>query len=197
VRLTKTVLDRARYQGTGNSRHVLWDGALPGFGLRIFPSGRKSFVVFYRTGSRQRLMTIGRYGLYTLQQARLKARKILTRVADGEDPLAERRKDRRAITLNQLWQRYLEEWARPRKKLRSIRDELGVWGRYLARGFGPRLLSQVTRQDVARLGCLKERHVRLEREAFIGLRSIRQWAGPPMWMSLRAVSKPPATSYRR
>jgi len=130
---------------------VLWDGALPGFGLRVFPSGAKSFVVFYRAGTRQRLMTVGRYGLYTLQQARLMARKLLTRVADGEDPLGERRKDRREVTMNQLWERYLEEYARPRKKLRTIRDELGVWGRYLARGFGPRPLSQVTRQDVAGL----------------------------------------------
>ena len=44
--LTKKAIDAARYRGKG--AHYLWDDELAGFGVRIYPSGRKAFVVTYR-----------------------------------------------------------------------------------------------------------------------------------------------------
>ena len=68
MRLTKTVIDRARYEGdpcvdaNGKEqwpRCMIWDAALPNFGVRIHPPrpngrSRKTFVVHYRFGSRSR-----------------------------------------------------------------------------------------------------------------------------------------------
>jgi hypothetical protein len=70
ARLTKRTIDAATYTGTGNARCVLWDDDPPGFGLRIFPSGKRSFVLSYRVNNRKRLLTIGAYGALTLDQAR-------------------------------------------------------------------------------------------------------------------------------
>ncbi len=68
VRLNKRTIDEAVYQGPGGC--YLWDTDLVGFGLRIYPSGRKSFVVTYASRGRQRFYTLGRYGELTPHQAR-------------------------------------------------------------------------------------------------------------------------------
>ena len=41
-KLTKRTIDATEPQAT---EYFLWDEGIPGFGLRVMPSGRKSFVV--------------------------------------------------------------------------------------------------------------------------------------------------------
>ncbi len=48
--LTKTLLDRAKSQ---DREYYLWDTSLPGFGVRISPTGRKYFLVRKRLGPEQ------------------------------------------------------------------------------------------------------------------------------------------------
>jgi hypothetical protein len=48
MKLTKRAIEAFRYEGDGKSRDVRWDAALPGFGLRIYPTERKAFVMGYR-----------------------------------------------------------------------------------------------------------------------------------------------------
>ena len=76
--LTKRAVDAARYTGNGRAPCVVWDGKVPGFGLRVHPTGRKVFVLRYRNQARQqRWMTLGAYGVLTVEQARAEARKQL------------------------------------------------------------------------------------------------------------------------
>ena len=91
MRLTKSAIDRVRYEKADGKQDVRWDDSLSGFGLRIYPSGKKSFVVFYRHEGRQHLMTIGKYGLFTADEARKKAKKYLAN-ADEKNPLRERQR---------------------------------------------------------------------------------------------------------
>jgi hypothetical protein len=84
VKLTKRVIEAAKYTGSGVCR--LWDGGLPGFGLRIYPSGKKAFIFKYRSSGRQRYLTLGPFGPLTVQQARQRAEKARVAVADGDDP---------------------------------------------------------------------------------------------------------------
>lgn len=67
-----------------------FDGKLPGFAVRTFPSGVKSFVVFYRQQGRQRRMTLGRYPDLSLAEARRQAHRALHGAANGEDPQPEK-----------------------------------------------------------------------------------------------------------
>ena len=74
---------------------IAWDDKLTGFGVRILPSGTKSFIVNYRTGDGGRKapnkrVVIGRYGKTTPDQARRLARIILGQAAGGADPIYER-----------------------------------------------------------------------------------------------------------
>lgn len=56
--------------------HFLWDSAIRGFGVKIAPTGRKSFVLQLRLNgpnSQSRRRTIGRFGEISLAEARLMA----------------------------------------------------------------------------------------------------------------------------
>jgi len=87
MRLTKRYIDGTIYRrgasGAKNNRDIRWDDDLPGFGLRIYPSGRKAFVLKYRFKNRQKLHTLGTYGILTLDQARKLARTYLVDVLQG------------------------------------------------------------------------------------------------------------------
>lgn len=110
-RLTKTVVDGTE---PTDRRIIVWDSELPGFGLRVEPKGRKTFVARYRAGGGRagvlRQSTIGRYGTITVDQARTLAKKLLGGAAGGGDPLGDRRRARQAgLTINEVADWYLKE----------------------------------------------------------------------------------------
>lgn len=151
MKLTKTVADGATYQGNGQSRCVLWDDALPGFGLRVYPSGKKSFVLFYRAGRQQRLMVLGSYGVLTVQQAREKAQKVLASVLDGADPIETRQQERTAPLVSELAERYLREHARPKKKAASIEADERLLRLYVLPALGRRTVESLGTEDASKL----------------------------------------------
>jgi integrase len=122
VKLTAQRVTAAKYAGRrlGDSwsRCVLWDTELKGFGLRVLPSGEKSFVLAYRHAGRKRLMVIGRADALSVDQARQNARAYLTNLASPEhkvDPLDARQKERQGETVRDLCAKYIKDYA-PRKR---------------------------------------------------------------------------------
>src|SRR3954452_25038660 len=114
-RIKKRIVDGS--VAAKSAQYVL-DGAIPGFALRVLPTGRKSYVVFYRNNhGRQRWLTIGQHGVFTPDQAREEARNILQRARVGGDPAADRRRERGAQDLNALLDRYVEQHVRVRNKM--------------------------------------------------------------------------------
>ncbi|MGQ4274956.1 tyrosine-type recombinase/integrase [Terrihabitans sp. B22-R8] len=82
--------------------------------MRIEPSGVKTYFIRYRAngGGRtapQKLMTIGRHGQLTPDEARKRARVLLGSVAAGQDPAGERSTRRKELTVRQLIDLYAEE----------------------------------------------------------------------------------------
>ncbi len=157
MKLTKRSIDSFRYQGDGASRDVRWDSAVPGFGLRIYPSGRKAFVLSYRVSGRKRMHTIGSYGAFTLDKAREKARKLLGGIADGIDPAEARHAARNAPTIAELCDRYLAEYAVGHKKASSVYNDRLMISRFIVPALGGRKATDVTRTDVLKLhNCLSK-----------------------------------------
>jgi hypothetical protein len=69
--LTKREVDALQYDPAGPQQQIVWDRQLPGFGMRVYPTGRKAFVLSFRTrGGRARILTLGKYGILTPSQAR-------------------------------------------------------------------------------------------------------------------------------
>jgi hypothetical protein len=79
-RLTKRTIDAAEIKAKD---YFIFDDELPGFGVRVMPSGRKIFVLQYRASRRARRCTLGHYPALTVEQARIKAGKTLAQVWDG------------------------------------------------------------------------------------------------------------------
>ena len=78
-----------------DSRYEVFDAKIPGFAVRVAPSGMKSFVLLYRHRGRPRRLTIGRYPVLSLAEARKLANHALNRVAHGNDPQHEKEERRR------------------------------------------------------------------------------------------------------
>jgi len=89
--------------------YLIWDDELPGFGLRVFSSGKRSYVIQYRTRGRSRRYTIGLHGAWAPETARREAKVQLGRVAGGDDPIEDRQLDHKAITVKELCTRYLAD----------------------------------------------------------------------------------------
>ncbi|MBL7439365.1 DUF4102 domain-containing protein, partial [Escherichia coli] len=81
----------------------------PGFGLRVFTSGKRSYVIQYRLGKRSRRFTIGLHGIWTPERARQEAKVQLGRIAQGEDPAEEKQLDNKAITVKELCDLYVAD----------------------------------------------------------------------------------------
>lgn len=106
-KLTKKAVDSAQAK---SGDLFLWDDELPGFGLRAKKSGAKSFVIQYRNANgRSRRLTVGRYGVLTVEEARKQARLALADVTRGADPAESKRQERGAMTIKQLCEEYLEK----------------------------------------------------------------------------------------
>ena len=106
VKLTKRAVEAAEAK---TKDYILWDRELPGFGLRVFPSGNRSYIVQYRQSGRSRRMAIGLHGVWTAELARREAKAQLGRVAAGDDPAEERLEDHQAMTMKQLCERYIQD----------------------------------------------------------------------------------------
>src|SRR5512134_2328191 len=86
--------------------YIAWDNDIPGFGVRVMPSGRKSFVLQYRAGRRSRRMVLGYVNVITPERARQLAIAHLADIAEGYDPLAERDAGKDALTVKDLAARF-------------------------------------------------------------------------------------------
>ena len=149
IRLNKRAVDGATYKGSGGDYR--WDTEIAGFGLRVYPSGRKSFVVSYRNRGRQRFHTIGRFGEMTVQEARAEALETLARARKGEDPSGDRLGARGAPDVKALAERYLTEHAKIKKKPRSVHRDQQAWDRCVLPRFGRLKVADIEHADIAKL----------------------------------------------
>lgn len=180
VKLTKRVVDALPTPaGPGARDRFVWDATLAGFGVRVWPSGRRQYVVQYRDAAgASRRVVIGEHGPFTLEQARAAAATLRGSAAEARrdpskpDPAAVRRRtragalaERAAPTVAALADAFLVECDAKRKPstVAEYRRLLGVVpvkrgpgaggerAGELRAALGARKVADVTRADVARL----------------------------------------------
>jgi integrase len=147
--LTKALVEASKPLD-GKHETFIWDDELRGLGLRITDTGFKSFVWQGRVkGGRMRRLTLKPYyPLLTVAQARHKWVEIKDRVARGEDPTTERKREREESTLGDLIDAYLKDGEV--RGLRSLPRARRRLEQHVAR-WRTRKASDISRDEVARL----------------------------------------------
>ena len=132
---------------------VFWDGELLGFGVRVYPSGAKVYVVQTRREGRSKRVTVGRHGVISALQARRRAALMIARLKAGEDPLPPRGAPAAdaSVTVAELADRFLREYVAVRCKPWTIMTYRGALERWILPALGRLPVGAVTHEHVAAL----------------------------------------------
>jgi integrase len=158
--LTDRAVDKLE---TPVDKHITyWDTRLPGFGVRVSPKGRKTWIAQYRIAgdSVAKTETIGTTALLSkVADARELAQVSLLQAKQGINPVGERRQKQaadkaaaaaQALTFAKLAARYLTDYVEPNCKPRSI-DEIARLLAVAARFFGDKPVHTISKGDVLAL----------------------------------------------
>ena len=129
---------------------VFWDRDLPGFGVRVYASGAKMYVVQSRAEGKSVRVTVGRHGVITADEARRRAARIVNRIKAGEEPVAEPLPARLAggPTVADLVARYMEEHVAVRCKDSTAEGMRKLVDKHILPAFGKLPLLAVERERV-------------------------------------------------
>jgi integrase len=170
--LKTTLTDRRLKALRGGSTYLdVWDAVVPGLGVRIAPSGRKTFVLMTRFGDKKNptRRAIGTYGIISLASARGKAREWLGLVSEGKDPATQQRND---SSFKAVAGAFIEAKVKYERQgataTRTIRRLIDRWG--------DRQLADITPSDIRAL--LREYQDRpaMARSLFASVRRLYGWA---------------------
>ena len=127
---------------------VFWDRELLGFGVRVYPSGSKVYVVQTRTKGKSKRVTLGRHGVISADQARRQAALTIARLKSGEDPAG---RASQTVTVAEIAARYLEEHVDVHCKPATRKLYRSVVERFILPAYGHLAVEEVDRQHIADL----------------------------------------------
>ena len=145
LRLNKTTVDALVPRSV---EYVAWDSSLQGFGVRVYPSGVKTYILHVRYKGTQQKLRLGRHGVVTAEQARQGAR---LRLADLQRGIVVDRTPPPRVTFAELAAKYLAEHAATRKKPSSQRLDRTNLRLHLLPRLGPLPLDTITPAEVMAL----------------------------------------------
>lgn len=151
-RITKRAVDSLKSNG---SEFTVWDEAVTGFGVRVRPTGAKSYVVVYRAGAGRgapvRRYTIAAVGKIAPERARARAKVILGSVAHGHDPADQKTTERGVPTVAELADRFMAEHVKPKRKAGTAEFYRDILDRIVKPAVGTAKADKLTRLQVGRL----------------------------------------------
>ena len=149
----RTVSGRTVNALTAEKETMFWDRNLTGFGVRVYPSGTKVYIVQTRGPNGSKRITLGRHGVITADQARRQAVAVIARIKVGDDPelTPEAAKPNDGPTVAELAARYLREHVEVRCKPRTAKHYQSAIDKHIVPAFGDMPITAVTAAHVAEL----------------------------------------------
>ena len=144
--LSKRIIDRL---SVDDKDAVFWDRDLPGFGIRVYPSGAKVYVVQSRAFGRSTRVTVGRHGELSAEQARREAAHIITRIKAGEPPALP--EPAAAPTVRDLAERYEREYVAMHCKGSTGYHYGLMLSKHIVPALGELLVAEVERKHILAL----------------------------------------------
>lgn len=146
--LTKTIIDKLTAQ---TKDYMIWDDKISGFGLKVTPTGRKVYLLKYRTrDGRQRKPTIGIHGNITCEIARDIAKEWHAELAKGNDPAERTLQLRHSPTISDLCDRFRKEYIEIHKKASGHWiDDLYI-DKYIKPALGTFKTISITHKDIVK-----------------------------------------------
>ena len=152
LRITKRVVDALRPR---LDEFTVWDGKMPGFGVRVRSTGAMSYIVVYRAGSGRgapvRRYTIAAVGKITPENARSRAQGLLGSVAHGHDPAGEKVTERGTPTIAELANRFMAEHVEPKRRPGTTAFYRHILDKIVKPELGTAKADKVTRAQMAKL----------------------------------------------
>lgn len=130
------------------ARLTVYDSAVPKLALRLTHTGSRTFYVVRRIGATTAWVKLGVFPDMTVERARGEAQKVLGEFAGGANPAEARRAFKAEATLAEFFTEY---GSRHGEKKRAWRDDQQRFRDYLAKPLGSRKLSEIAREQIARV----------------------------------------------
>lgn len=129
-------------------RIEVWDEKIPGFGVRISPTGVKTFVMMYYAAGTKRRLTIGRYPVKSLADARRDAIAVLKQVADGHDPQGNRNAQPNQYTFDDVITEFVRLHCARHNRVNHAHETERLLRSHFATRWGGRDIRVITRGDI-------------------------------------------------
>lgn len=147
LKITKTNVEALTVDASKN--YYVWDEELPSFGVVVYKSGCKSFVLYKRIGkgraARKKLFILGACNVMTPYEARTKAKRISIEASDGRDPT---KTPVEFITVAEAWDKYFNSHLAKKK---SAEDGMNAYKAYIEPRFANKMVKDLTTEDVAKM----------------------------------------------
>jgi integrase len=160
----------------GKDREFLWDDALAGFGVGVFPTGRKVYVAQYRQNGRSRRSNLGEHGRLTPDEARSLAKKLLGVVETGADPIGARREARAVRTFGEIAEDFLRQHVAAKRKERTQESYRETLEKHVYPAIKSRRIVDVRRSDMAKLHSAMEATPSAANRVLAVVSSVWNWA---------------------
>ncbi|MEI6414809.1 MAG: tyrosine-type recombinase/integrase [Pseudomonadota bacterium] len=147
ITLTKPVIDKALL---AHQRCSIWDAQVTGLYVEVRENGKASYFLRYAHASQgKQTVNIGPAHIIKLDEARVKARELLSRVYLGDDPAQHRDDLRASLTLDELVSKHYLPHAKVRKK--SWKTDEGILRLHILPVLGTLKINAITAGQIASL----------------------------------------------
>jgi hypothetical protein len=133
---------------------IYWDNQCPGFGLRISPHGRRTWLAMYRVNGKAVMQTLGTMAqVPKVDEARARARASMTQARDGLNPVAKRREAekeaaKKAMTFGEVAERFIREHIERNSAPKYAREVSRILAHDVLSRWRERPVREITKQDI-------------------------------------------------